>query len=81
VHGVTDLEFFFRAYSKLLVKVDVEGFEPELLRALQDTVSAFVLISSSRFLRAHLRESRRYLGSQPTSVTCLRPPDYSCIPS
>ena len=41
VHGVTDLEFFFRAYSKLLVKVDVEGFEPELLRALQDTISRF----------------------------------------
>jgi FkbM family methyltransferase len=41
VHGVTDLEFFFRAYSKLLVKVDVEGFEPELLRALQDIISRF----------------------------------------
>lgn len=37
-HGATDLEFFFRNYSKLLVKVDVEGYEPELLRALRDII-------------------------------------------
>jgi FkbM family methyltransferase len=41
VHGATDLEFFFRAYPKLLVKVDVEGYEPELLKALQDIITRY----------------------------------------
>jgi FkbM family methyltransferase len=41
VHAAADLEFFFRAHSKVLVKVDVEGYEPELLRALQDIITRY----------------------------------------
>lgn len=41
VHGVADLEFFFRSYPKLLVKIDVEGYEPALLGAFQDLITRY----------------------------------------
>jgi FkbM family methyltransferase len=40
-HGATDLEFFFQSNQKLLLKVDVEGYEPVLLRALQNIISSY----------------------------------------
>lgn len=40
-HSAAELEFFFRSYRKVLVKIDVEGYEPELLRTLGDIVMRY----------------------------------------
>lgn len=41
VHGVGELEFFLRQGAKALIKVDVEGYEPELLAALADVIGRY----------------------------------------
>jgi FkbM family methyltransferase len=40
-YGATDLEFFFKLYSKILIKMDVEGFEPQLLQSFQDIIMRY----------------------------------------
>jgi hypothetical protein len=36
--GASDLDYFFQPYTRVLIKVDVEGYEPELMAAFKDIV-------------------------------------------
>lgn len=36
-HGPSDLEYFLKRYAKVLIKIDIEGYEPELLQSLGET--------------------------------------------
>jgi FkbM family methyltransferase len=41
VIGIADLELLFRRHERILVKIDVEGFEPELLTAFTPMITRY----------------------------------------